>query len=141
MTANPIDRTASRDGLLRLAMCADAIISGLWGVLGLTGWILPFDGAPEAFRYGTAACFTAYGAIVLMLAVLPSVRRAGIGVIVANLLYTAVAVVLVLVDVFSLTPTAVVSTLASGLYTLVFATLQYLGWRRASITMNSGAPR
>jgi hypothetical protein len=51
-------------------------------------------------------------------------------VIIANLLYTVAAVVLVLVDVFPLTATGVVLTLASGVYTLVFAELQYQGWRR-----------
>ncbi|GAB4909639.1 hypothetical protein MAHJHV33_34090 [Mycobacterium avium subsp. hominissuis] len=58
-------------------------------------------------------------------------RRAGMAVIIGNLLYTAAAVVLVLANVFSLTSTGVVLNLAAGVYTLVFAELQYQGWRRA----------
>jgi hypothetical protein len=53
------------------------------------------------------------------------------GVVVANLLFTVAAVVLVLADVFPLTATGVVTTLASGVYTLLFAELQYRGRRRA----------
>jgi hypothetical protein len=40
------------------------------------------------------------------------------------------AVVFVLTDFMPLTTTGVVLTLASGVYTLVFAELQYQGWRR-----------
>jgi hypothetical membrane protein len=51
-------------------------------------------------------------------------------VIGGNVLYTVLAVALVLVGVFPLTTTGVVATLASGVYTLVMADLQYLGLRR-----------
>jgi hypothetical protein len=47
-----------------------------------------------------------------------------------NLLFTVASVVLVLADVFPLTTTGVVLTLATGVYTLVFAELQYQGVRR-----------
>ena len=53
------------------------------------------------------------------------VRRIG------NVLYTVAAVLFVLADVFPLTTTGVVLTLATGVYTLVMAELQYQGWRRA----------
>lgn len=129
--ANVIERTGSRDGLLRLAMRADALISGLFGIAGLTGWAVEFEGTTMAFKYGMAVFFTAYGATVLLLTALSSVRRSGISVVVANLLYTMVAVVSVLADVLPLTASGVIFTFASGVYTLVFAVLQYLGWRRA----------
>lgn len=64
------------------------------------------------------------------LAALPSVRRAGVVVIVANLLYTVAAVAIVLAGVWPLTTIGVVLNLASGVYTAVFAYLQYLGVRR-----------
>jgi hypothetical protein len=132
MSAITIDRTGTRDGLLRLAMPADAVITGLAGVAGLplAGWLAETSGTTIAFEYGMGAFFIAYGAVVFGLAALPSVKRAGMGVIIANLLYTVAAVVLVLADVFPLTATGVVLTLASGVYTLVFAELQYQGWRR-----------
>jgi hypothetical protein len=133
MSAITIDRTGTRDGFLRLAMRADAVITGLAGVAGLplASWLAETSGTTIAFEYAMAGFFIAYGAVVFGLAALPSVLRAGVGVMIANLLYTVAAVVLVLADVFPLTATGVVLTLASGVYTLVFAELQYTGWRRA----------
>jgi hypothetical protein len=133
MSTNTIDRTTTRDGFLRMAMRADAVISGLAGIAGMVsaGKLAALSGTPETFEYGLSAFFIAYGVVVLGLAALPSVRRAGAGVAIANLLYTVAAVVLVVADVFPLTSSGVVSTLASGVYTLVFAELQYQGWRRA----------
>src|SRR4051812_37146146 len=130
MSAITIERTGTRDGLLRLAMRADAVITGLAGVAGLplAGWLAKTSGTTTAFEYGMAAFFIAYGVVVLGLAALPSVRRAGMAVIAANLLYTVAAVVAVLL--MPLTTSGVVLTLASGAYTLVFAELQYQGWRR-----------
>jgi len=132
MSAITIDRTGTRDGLLRLAMRADAAITGLAGVAGLplAGWLAETSGTSVAFEYSMGAFFIAYGLVVFGLAALPSVRRAGMAVVIANVLYTVAAVVLVLADVFPLTATGVVLTLASGVYTLVFAELQYQGWRR-----------
>ena len=133
MSATTIDRTGTRDGLLRFAMRADAAISGLVGLAGmpLAGWLATVSGTTKAFEYGMGAFLIAYGVIVFGLATLPSVRRAGMAVIIANLAYTVAAVVLVLADVFPLTSTGVVLNLAAGVYTLVFAELQYQGWRRA----------
>jgi hypothetical protein len=133
MSATTLDRRGTRDGLLRLAMRADAAISGLAGVAGvpLAGYLATVSGTTKAFEYGMAAFLISYGVIVFWLATLPSVRRVGMGVVVANLLYTVAVVVLVLTDVFPLTATGVVVTLGSGIYTLFFAELQYQGWRRA----------
>jgi hypothetical protein len=123
----------STDSFLRLAMRADAVITGLAGLVGLplAGWLAEISGTTPAFEYGMGAFFIAYGVVVFGLAALPSVRRAGMGVIIANLAYTVASVVFVVADVFTLTGTGVVLTLAAGAYTLVFAELQYQGWRRA----------
>ncbi|GLE51246.1 hypothetical protein [Mycobacterium montefiorense] len=133
MSATTLDRTGTRDGFLRLAMRADAIISGLVGLAGipLAGYLANVSGTTKAFEYGMAAFLISYGVLVFGLAALPSVRRAGMAVVLGNLLYTVAAVVLVLADVFPLTATGVVLTLGSGIYTLLFAELQYQGWRRA----------
>ncbi|WP_374025229.1 hypothetical protein [Mycobacterium sp. HNNTM2301] len=133
MSATTIDRTGTRDGLLRLAMRADAAISGLVGLAGipLAGRLAELSGTTKAFEYAMGAFLIGYGVVVFGLASLPSVRRAGMGVIIANLLYTVAAVVLVLTDVFPLTSAGVALNLAAGAYTLVFAELQYQGWRRA----------
>jgi hypothetical protein len=133
MSATTIDRTGTRDGLLRLAMRADAAISALVGLAGIpvAGWLADLSGTTTSFEYAVAAFLIAYGVVVFGLAALPSVRRAGMGVIIANVAYTVAAVVLVLADVVPLTSTGVVLNLAAGVYTLVFAELQYQGWRRA----------
>ncbi|OBH57519.1 hypothetical protein A5682_19500 [Mycobacterium mantenii] len=133
MSATTIDRTGTRDGLLRLAMRADAAISGLVGLAGIpvAGWLAGVSGTTKAFEYGMGAFLIAYGVVVFGLASLPSVRRAGMAVIIANVAYTVAAIVLVLADVFPLTSTGVVLNLAAGVYTLVFAEVQYQGWRRA----------
>jgi hypothetical protein len=133
MSATTLDRKGTRDGLLRLAMRADAAISGVAGLAGvpLAGYLATVSGTTKAFEYGMAAFLISYGVLVLWLATLPSVRRAGMAVVLGNLLYTVAAVVMVLTDVFPLTATGVVVTLGSGIYTLFFAELQYQGWRRA----------
>jgi hypothetical protein len=133
MSATTLDRKGTRDGFLRLAMRADAAISALAGLAGvpLAGYLATVSGTTKAFEYSMAAFLIGYGVIVFWLATLPSVRRVGLGVVVANLLYTVAAVVLVLTDVYPLTATGVVVTLGSGIYTLFFAELQYQGWRRA----------
>ncbi|SPM31668.1 hypothetical protein [Mycobacterium terramassiliense] len=133
MSVTTIDRTRTRDGLLRLAMRADAAISGLVGLAGipLAGRLAELSGTTKAFEDGMGVFLIAYGVVVFGLATRPSVRRAGMGVIAANLLYTAGAVVFVLADVFPLTSAGVALNLAAGVGTLLFAELQYQGWRRA----------
>ncbi len=122
----------STDSLLRFAMRADAVLTGLAGVAGipLAGWLAEMSGTTEAFEYSMSAFFITYGVVVLALAQLPSVRRPGIAVVVANLLYTVAAVVFVLSGWMPLTTMGIVGTLATGVYTLVFAELQYQGLRR-----------
>ena len=133
MTATTSRRLSeSTDSLLRFAMRADAILTGLAGVAvaAVARWLSPVTGLSTATEYALAAFFIVYGVVVLGLAGLPSVRRAGIGVVIANLAFTVAAVAVVLADVWPLTTTGVVLTLASGVYTAVFAELQYQGVRR-----------
>ena len=124
--------TESTDSLLRFAMRADATLTGLAGIAGvpLAGWLAELSGTTRTFEYSMSAFFVAYGVVVFVLAALPSIKRPGIAVVIANVLYTVAAIVLVLTDVLSLTTTGVVLTLATGVYTAVFAELQYQGVRR-----------
>lgn len=133
MTAITAGRTATAsDSLLRLAMRADAVLTGLAGIVGipLAGWLANVSGTTTTIEYSLAAFFIGYGAVVLGLAALPALRWPGIAVITANWLYTVAAVVVVVTDVWSMTTVGTVLTLASGVYTLVFAELQYVGLRR-----------
>lgn len=120
------------DSLLRFAMRADAVLTGLAGVaaLPLAGWLAELSGTTTTIEYGLAAFFIAYGVVVFGLSALPKVASAGIAVIAANVIYTVASVVVVVTDVWTLTTPGVILTLATGVYTLVFAELQYMGLRR-----------
>lgn len=133
MAATTIAPATTRDRLLRLAMRADAAISALVGLAGipLAGRLAAISGTTAAYEDAMAAFLVGYGLVVFRLAGRPTVIRTGMGVIVANLLYTVAAIGLVLADVFPLTTAGVALTLGSGAYTLLFAELQYQGWRRA----------
>ena len=131
MTALSSTRTSS-DSLLRLAMRADAVLSGLFGValIAAAGWFSDLTGLPTAALYGAGAAFVVYATVVFLAAGLDRVRPAGIATVVANLLFTVAAVLVVLARPVDLTTAGVVAVLAGGVYTLVFADLQYLGLRR-----------
>jgi hypothetical protein len=132
MTAISTRLNESTDSLLRFAMRADAILTGLAGLAGipLAGWLAETSGTTTTFEYSMSAFFIGYGVVVFGLAALPAVRVPGIAVVIANLMYTVAAVVFVLADWMPLTTTGVVLTLATGIYTAVFAELQYQGLRR-----------
>jgi hypothetical protein len=122
----------SSDSLLRFALRADAIASGLMGIAGipLAGWLAEVSGTPVAFEYAMSAFFIAFAVGVFALVARPSVKQTGIVVAAGNLLYAVASVVFVLADVFPLTTVGVVLTLATGVYTLVMAELQFQGVRR-----------
>jgi hypothetical protein len=122
----------SSDSLLRFALRADAIASGLMGIAGiaLAPWIAETSGTTKPFEYAMGALFIAFAVGVLALAARPSVKRTGIVIAAGNVFYTVASVVFVFADVFPLTTVGVVATLAVGVYTLVMAELQYQGVRR-----------
>ncbi len=133
MTATTTPRLkSSNDSFLRFALRLDATCSGLMGLAGipLAGWIAEISGTPIAFEYSVSAFFIAFAVGVFVLAARPSVRQAGIVIAVGNVLYAVAALVMVLAGIFPLTTTGVVLTLATGVYTLVMAELQYQGVRR-----------
>jgi hypothetical protein len=120
----------STDSLLRFAMRADATLTGLCGlaVAFAADPLSSLTGLTSVQEYSLGAFFVMYGLVVFSLAALPNLRRAGIGVVVANIVYTLAAVVAA--EAVSLTAIGVAATLASGLYTAAFAGLQYVGVRR-----------
>ncbi|QNI08270.1 hypothetical protein GAN17_19860 [Mycobacterium kubicae] len=134
MTAIPGSATRplydSTDSLLRLAMRADATLTGLMGLIVAVAAdpISSLTGLTSGQEYSMGAFFVLYGLVVFGLAALPNLRRAGIGVVVANIVYTLAAIVAA--EVVPMTATGVAATLATGVYTAVFAGLQYLGVRR-----------
>lgn len=123
----------STDSLLRFAMRLDATLTGLMGlaVAVAADPISRLTGLTSGQEYSMGAFFVLYGLAVFSLAALPNLRRAGIGVIVANIVYTFAAIIAA--ELVPMTGTGVAATLASGVYTAVFAGLQYLGVRRLAV--------
>lgn len=120
----------TNDSLLRFAMRADATLTGLMGlaVAVAADPVSRLTGLSSGQEYSMGAFFVLYGLAVFSLAALPNLRRAGIGVVAANLVYTVAAIVAA--ELVPMTSIGVAATLASGVYTLAFAGLQYLGVRR-----------
>ena len=121
---------AATDSLLRFAMRADATLTGLFGlaVAFFADPLSSLTGLSSDLEYGLGAFFVLYGLVVFSLAAWPNLRSAGVGVVVANSVFTLGSVVAV--EAVPRTATGVVATLGSGVYTAAFARLQYLGLRR-----------
>jgi hypothetical protein len=122
----------STDSLLRFAMRLDATLSGLAGlfIAAAADPISSLTGLSSLAEYGWGAFFVLCGLAVFALAAAMDLRRAGIGVIIANIVFTVAAVVVVAADALPLTQTGIAATLASGAYTALIGYLQYLGVRR-----------
>jgi hypothetical protein len=125
----------STDSLLRFAMRVDATLTGLAGlfIAAAADPISSSTGLSSLTEYGVGAFFVLYGLVVFGLAAAPDLRRAGIGVVIANIVFTVAAVALVAADALPLTSTGITATLASGVYTALIGYVQYLGVRRLPV--------
>lgn len=121
------------DSLLRFAMRADAILTGLFGLAAaiIADPLASLTGLTSGQEFGVAAFFVLYGLVVITLAAAPNLRRAGIGVVVANIVCTVAAIVAA--ELVPMTATGVAATLARGAYTAFFAWLQCVGVRRLPV--------
>ncbi len=122
----------STDSLLRFAMRLDATLTGLTGlfIAVVADPLSSMTGLSSLAEYGMGAFFVFYGLAVFGIAAAPGLRRAGIAVIIANIVFTVAAVVVVAADALPLTETGISLMLASGCYTAAIGYLQYLGVRR-----------
>ncbi|OBY29493.1 hypothetical protein [Mycolicibacter kumamotonensis] len=122
----------STDSLLRFALRADAAVTGVIGLAGVFAArpMAALTGLTPAHEYALAAFCVLYGAVVYVLSALPDVRRAGVGVLAANVVCTIAAVAVVEAGVLPLTGFGVAAMLASAAYTAFFALAQYRGLRR-----------
>jgi hypothetical protein len=124
--------SSSRDALLRFAMRADATLTALCGLIvaAAADPLSRMTGLTPAQEWIAGAGFVAYGAIVYALAAVNDLRVAAAAVITGNYLFSAFAVLAVVAGWFALTGFGVAVILATGVVTLLFADLQYLGVRR-----------
>ena len=106
----------STDSLLRFAMRLDATLTGLVGLViaAAADPISSLTGLSSIAEYGLGAFFVLYGLVVFGLASAPDLRRAGIGVVIANIVFTVAAVVVAAADALPLTQTGIAATLASA---------------------------
>ncbi|WP_406814416.1 hypothetical protein [Mycobacterium sp. M23085] len=120
----------STDSLLRFAVRADATLTGLCGltIAFLADPISSLTGLTSFQEYVGGVFLVLYGLLVFSLGAVPDLRRVGISVLAANLVFVlgsfAAAAAL------PLTGTGVALTLATGAGAAAFGGLQYLGLRR-----------
>jgi FtsH-binding integral membrane protein len=121
----------SSDSLLRFAMRADATLCAGTGLLIASADPLSrVSGLSAASEWIAGAALVVYGLVLYVLAAAPDIRRIGVGIVAANVVF-AVAVTAVLVSgVLPLTAAGVAMSVATVAIVLGFAVLQYLGVRR-----------
>jgi hypothetical protein len=125
--------TAPAPSLLRLALRADAVVSGLNGVayLLLAGPLADLLGLPAGAVLAVGVFLLVYGAAVWMVGErpLPAAVRT---VVVGNLLWTAGSIAVVAADVGTPTPIGAAWLVLQAVVVAGFAVLQLTGLRRAT---------
>ena len=121
------------DSLLRFVMRVDATLTGLFGLVAafVADPLASLTGLTSGQELAMAAFLVLHGLVVVILAAGRDLRRAGIGVVAANIVYTVAAVVTA--GLVPMTATGIAATLTSGVYTAFFAWLQYVGVRRLPV--------
>lgn len=122
----------SSDSLLRFAMRADATLcAGLGLLIAMAADPLSrVSGLSAASEWVAGAGLVGYGAALYVLAAVPSVRRVGVGVVAANVIFAITVLVILAVGMLPLTTAGVAMMLATVAATLGLSHLQYLGVRR-----------
>jgi hypothetical protein len=130
ITTRPL--SSSSDALLRFAMRADATLCAGTGLLVSVAAdpLSRLSGLSATSEFIAGAALVAYGAALYVLAAVPAVRRIGLGIIAANVVFAVVALGVLAAGVLPLTGIGVATMLATIVSTLGFAYLQYLGVRR-----------
>jgi hypothetical protein len=123
--------TTPRADLLRLALVADAAVTGANAFAYLAGAVVLDSvlGVPTALLLVLGAFLAVYSALVLRLATRPA--RAGVvAVILANLTWAAGSLLVLALDTFTPDPVGQVWIALQAVVVAGFAALQYLGLRR-----------
>jgi hypothetical protein len=131
-TINHRPLSDSSDSLLRFAMRADATVcAGLGLLLAMAADPLSrLSGLSATSEWLAGAALVVYGVALYVMAAAPFVRRIGVGIVVANVVFAVAVVAIVAAGVLPLTGMGVAMMLATVAATLGLAYLQYLGVRR-----------
>lgn len=125
---------SSRPDLLRLALVADAAVTGANAVAYLAGAFILDEllGVPGGLLIGLGAFLAVYAALVLRVATRPTIPRAGVlAVIDANLAWAAASVLVLALDAFTPDTAGQVWIAAQAAAVAGFAVIQWIGLRRA----------
>ncbi|MGP3975743.1 hypothetical protein ACTWQF_17390 [Streptomyces sp. 8N114] len=125
-------RTAS-DGLARLALKSDGVVTGLNGLgyLALATVLDSFFGFDTKVQYPVGVFLLVYGIGVLVLGTRETINRNGLGlVLVANLGWAALSIVVLATDALTPTGAGQVWIVLQALVVGGFAALQYTGLKR-----------
>ncbi|MCW2517626.1 MAG: hypothetical protein JWR46_245 [Mycobacterium sp.] len=130
ITTRPL--SDSSDSLLRFALRADATgCAGLGLLVAMAADPLSrLSGLSSSSEWIAGAALVAYGVALYVLAAASFVRRVGVGVVVANVVFAVTAVAVLVAGVLPLTGSGVAMMLCTVAATLGLAYLQYLGVRR-----------
>jgi hypothetical protein len=130
ITTRPL--SDSSDSLLRFALRADATgCAGLGLLVAMAADPLSrLSGLSSSSEWIAGAALVAYGVALYVLAAAPFVRRVGVGVVVANVVFAVTAVAVLVAGVLPLTGSGVAMMLCTVAAALGLAYLQYLGVRR-----------
>ena len=122
----------SSDSLLRFAMRADATLCAALGLLLAMAAdpLSRLSGLSATSEWLAGAALVVYGVTLYVMAAAPFVRRIGIGIVVANVVFAVAVVAIVAAGVLPLTGMGVAMMLVTVAATLGLAHLQYLGVRR-----------
>lgn len=130
ITTRPL--SDSTDSLLRFAMRADATVCGALGLFMAFAAdpLSRATGLSAAAQFLVGAALGGYGVLLYVLAAAAAIRRIGIGIVVANVVFAVAALTVLAVGSLGLTAFGVTATLTFTALTLALAELQYLGVRR-----------
>jgi hypothetical protein len=132
MSTYPLATT--RSDLLRLALVADAAVTGANAVVYLAGAYVIDSvlGVPAELLLALGAFLAVYSALVLRIATRPAIPRGGVlAVIGANLMWAAGSLVVLTLDTFTPDAAGQVWIALQAVVVAGFAALQYVGLRRA----------
>jgi hypothetical protein len=122
----------SSDALLRFALRVDATLCAGTGLLIAMAAdpLSRLTGLSSVSEWIAGAAVVGYGAGLYVLAAVPRIRRIGVGVVVANVVFAVVAVTLLVLGALPLTGAGVAMVLVMIVATLGCAAAQYFGVRR-----------
>jgi hypothetical protein len=118
--------------LLRFAMRLDATLCAATGLFTATlaDPLSRLSGLSATTEWIAGAALVGYGAILYSLAAAPGIRRVGVGIVAANVVFAIVAGVVLAAGLLPLTGVGVVTSAALVASAVGCAYLQYLGVRR-----------